>query len=58
MAELLGSLVDMGIPPRTGEIIIKDEVKSGKILAFVDLMDTVDEEIEEISSMVNKLWSQ
>jgi len=47
---IAGSLVDMGIPQERGDYY-ENEVKSGKILAAVDLMDADDAEIEEISSI-------
>src|SRR5690554_3481033 len=47
---IAGSLVDMGIPQDRGDYY-ENEVKNGKILAAVDLMDADDAEIEEISSI-------
>lgn len=47
---IAGSLVDMGIPQDRGDYY-ENEVKNGKILAAVDLMDADEEEIEEVSSI-------
>ncbi|HHU92131.1 MAG TPA: hypothetical protein GXZ20_03190 [Halanaerobiaceae bacterium] len=47
---IAGSLVDMGIPRERGDYY-ENEVKSGKILAAVDLMDADEDEIEDIASI-------
>ncbi|NLM98222.1 MAG: hypothetical protein GX175_11555 [Halanaerobiaceae bacterium] len=47
---IAGSLVDMGIPQDRGDYY-EDEVKRGKILAAVDLMDADEDEIEDIRSI-------
>jgi len=47
---IAGSLVDMGIPQERGDYY-EGEIKKGKILAAVDLMDADEGEIEDIRSI-------